>query len=178
MRKRDLTPPGMAQASLYDAADHPNSLLHRKWWLDAAEHTKRLRVTLNPASGWGSTFIAIATFVGLWRGSGGSGSNDAPAFGWQPRQQQIQTQKAAYRCWNHTRPQPLPLWWTPGTTTHQVRRTPPFVSGDQGSRLKARSSPWTVAYSRTPGPVLTLLWGFCLTPSHLSGAICFCVVNS
>ena len=37
VRKRDTTPPGMAQASLYDAADHPNSLLHRKWWLDAAE---------------------------------------------------------------------------------------------------------------------------------------------
>ena len=28
--KRDATPPGMAPASLYDAADHPHSHLHRK----------------------------------------------------------------------------------------------------------------------------------------------------
>jgi len=53
VRKRDTTSPGMAQASLYDAADHPNSLLHRKMMVRCRGATPNesdsAHVTLNPA---------------------------------------------------------------------------------------------------------------------------------
>jgi len=120
MRKRDMAPPYMVQASLHDAADHPNSILHRKWWWSNTSDSAH--VMLNPAPGWGSSYIVIATFVGLWRTfflqkagqaattehaptGGSSSSNDSPTSEWQPRQQQKQTQKATYQCWNHTQPQ-------------------------------------------------------------------------
>ena len=162
VRKRDTAPPGMAQASLYDAADHPNSLLQKimvRCCGATPDESDSARVTLNPAPAplsprkqgkWPQLSVhqlaAAPARTTPPRLNDNSGSNEyrpgrpptdaettpSPSHSFYKRQVLQPT-----RCAVHA----------PPPAAHH----PPPVSGNQDSRLAPRPSPpRTAAHSRTP----------------------------